>query len=148
MRTSTFQSLIVWQKGHQLVLDIYRQTKDFREDERFCLVSQMRRAAISITANIAEGYRKFGKKDKLRFFNTSQGSLSEVYNYLILSRDLQYISNEEYSRYEAQIEEVDKLLNTYCSKISKELRSNIKSVFPLFILGLFCCFSTFLTSNF
>ncbi len=91
-----FQSLIVWQKGHQLVLDIYRKTKNFPDDERFCLVSQMRRAAISITANIAEGYRKRGKKDKLRFFNISQGYLAEIYNYIILSRDLQYISEEDF----------------------------------------------------
>lgn len=138
MRVSTFQSLIVWQKGHQLILDIYRKTKSFPEDERFGLVSQMRRAAISITANIAEGYRKMGKKDKLRFFNTSQGSLSETYNYLILSRDLEYITNEEYNSFETQIEEVDRILNAYCSKISKDSKLKLLSFLPLFFLSIGC----------
>lgn len=72
MSISSFQSLIVWQKGHQLVLDIYRMTKSFPDDERFSLISQIRRSSLSITANIAEGYRKIGKKDKLRFFNISE----------------------------------------------------------------------------
>ena len=124
MKVKLFQTLIVWQKGHQLVLDIYRKTLNYPADERFCLVSQMRRAAISITANIAEGYRKRGKKDKLRFFNTSQGSLAEVYNYIILSRDLHYISEEDYVSLESIIEEVDRLMDAYCVKISQEVNKN------------------------
>lgn len=138
MRTRTFQSLIVWQKEHQLILDIYRRTRSFPEDERFRLVSQMRRAAISITANIVEGYRKMGKKDKLRFFNTSQGSLSETYNYLILSRDLEYISTEEYVQFEEQIEEVDRILNAYCSKISKDSKLKLLSFLSLFFVSIWC----------
>ncbi|RNC64676.1 four helix bundle protein [Proteiniphilum sp. X52] len=118
----SFQSLIVWQKGHQFVLDIYRITRRFPEEERFGIVSQMRRAAISITANIAEGYRKFGKKDKLRFFNISQGSLAEIYNYLILSKDLQYISRNDYDLFQVQWIELDKLIRAYCAKISKDIQ--------------------------
>ena len=118
----SFQSLIVWQKGHQFVLDIYRITRRFPEDKRFGIVSQMRRAAISITANIAEGYRKFGKKDKLRFFNISQGSLAEIYNYLILSKDLQYISRNDYDLFQVQLIELDKLIRAYCAKISKDIQ--------------------------
>lgn len=121
---SSFQSLIVWQKGHQFVLEIYRITRRFPDDERFGIVSQMRRAAISITANIAEGYRKFGKKDKLRFFNISQGSLAEIYNYLILSKDLQYISENDYGLFQVQLIELDKLLNAYCAKISKDIHTS------------------------
>lgn len=148
MRKS-FQSLIVWQKRHQLVLDIYRKTKDFPEDERFTLTSQMRRSAISITANIAEGYRKMGKKDKLRFFNTAQGSLSETYNYLILSRDLQYISGDEYTAFESKIEEVDKLLNAYCAKISKEVNIKLPNFLLLSLFGIFFTLSNLLIpSNF
>ncbi|MBK5195653.1 MAG: four helix bundle protein [Proteiniphilum sp.] len=120
-KAQSFQSLIVWQKGHQLVLDIYRITKNFPDDEKFGIVSQLRRAAISITANIAEGYRKFGKRDKLRFFNISQGSLSETENYLILSRDLHYISENDYRQFESQFTELEKLLNSYCSKISDDI---------------------------
>ena len=147
MRASTFQSLIVWQKGHQFVLDVYRKTKNFPEDERFTLVSQMRRSAISITANIAEGYRKIGKKDKLRFFNTSQGSLSETYNYLILSRDLRYITDEEFTLLENQISEVDKILNAYCSKISKDVKLNVLSFIPLFFLSLGCILQSMIVSH-
>ena len=117
MSISSFQSLIVWQKGHQLVLDIYKMTKGFPDDERFSLISQIRRSSLSITANIAEGYRKIGKKDKLRFFNISQGSLAETLNYIILSYDLGLISKPDYLQYENQIEEVNRQLNAYCSKI-------------------------------
>lgn len=133
MKVKMFQSLIVWQKGHELVLDIYRKTRSFPDDERFALVPQMRRAAISITANIAEGYRKLGKKDKLRFFNISQGSLAETYNYIILSRDLLYISEEDYLLLENKIEEVDRILESYCAKISKDVNSK----FLGFLLSLF-----------
>lgn len=129
MKVKMFQTLIVWQKGHQLVLDIYRMTMNYPAEERFCLVSQMRRAAISITANIAEGYRKRGKKDKLRFFNISQGSLAEIYNYIILSRDLKFISEEDYASLEIKIEEVDRLLESYCGKISQEVNRNFLSIF-------------------
>jgi four helix bundle protein len=123
MSISSFQSLIVWQKGHQLVLDIYRMTKSFPDDERFSLISQIRRSSLSITANIAEGYRKIGKKDKLRFFNISQGSLAETLNYIILSYDLGLISKLDYLQYENQIEEVNRLLNAYCSKILNDSTS-------------------------
>ena len=87
----------------------------------------MRRAAISITANIAEGYRKRGKKDKLSFFNISQGSLAEIYNYIILSHDLQYISEEDFIALENKVEEVDRLLESYCGKISQEVNKNFLS---------------------
>ena len=124
MKSRSFQSLLVWEKAHNFVLSLYKRTKSFPEDERFGLTSQIRRASISITANIAEGYRKISKKDKLRLFNVSQGSLSEVFNYLILVRDLNYISKEEYNIFENEIESIDKLLNAYCSKIVKELTSS------------------------
>ena len=124
MKSNTFQSLIVWEKAHIFVLSIYKRTKSFPDDERFGLTSQLRRASISITANIAEGYRKISKKDKLRFFNVSQGSLSEVFNYLILARDLNYISTDEYDKFEEELQAIDKLLNAYCSKIANELATS------------------------
>jgi four helix bundle protein len=86
----SFRDLIVWQKAHEFVLKTYHLTKQFPADERYCLVPQMRRAAISIPANVAEGFRKRGAADKNRFFNTSQGSLEECRYYLILSQDLGY----------------------------------------------------------
>jgi four helix bundle protein len=73
----SFRDLIVWQKAHEFVLRTYELTKRFPRDERYCLIPQMRRAAISIPANIAEGFKKRGLPDKNRLFNVSQGSLEE-----------------------------------------------------------------------
>ncbi|HLL90775.1 MAG TPA: four helix bundle protein [Tepidisphaeraceae bacterium] len=75
----------MWQKAHQLVLDVYAMTRRFPREEMFGLSSQMRRAAISVPANIAEGFKKSGKPDKLRFYNIAQGSLEEVRYYLLLA---------------------------------------------------------------
>ena len=71
----TFEDLIVWQKAHQFVLAVYRLTRTFPRSENYGLSSQFRRAAVSMAANIAEGFRKRGKADKLRFLNIAQGSL-------------------------------------------------------------------------
>lgn len=86
----SFRDLIAWQKVHELVLLVYRLTLGFPPDERFGLTSQIRRAAVSVAANIAEGFSKRGKADKAHFFNTAQGSLEEVHYYLILTKDLGY----------------------------------------------------------
>jgi four helix bundle protein len=86
-----FEDLLVWQKAHQLVLDVYRMTGGFPTEERFGLVSQMRRAAVSVPANIAEGFKKRSEKDKANFYNIAQGSLEELRYYLILARDLGYV---------------------------------------------------------
>jgi len=94
-KIENFQNLEVWQKAHQLVLAIYQATKSFPAEEKFGLVSQMRRAAVSIPANIAEGFKRRGQADKIRFYNTSETSLEELKYYLILSKDLGYISNIE-----------------------------------------------------
>lgn len=90
-----FTDLKVWQKSHAFVLNIYRITRDFPREERFGLTSQMQRAAVSVPANIAEGFRKKGKKDKANFFNIAQGSLDETKYYLILSRDLGYFKDSD-----------------------------------------------------
>ena len=86
----TFEDLVVWQKAHQLVLAIYKLTKDFPKEEIFGLTSQFRRAAVSVAANIAEGFKRATIPDKLRHLNVAQGSLEEVRYYLILSHDLEY----------------------------------------------------------
>jgi four helix bundle protein len=86
----SFRDLIVWQKAHEFVLKTYGLTKQFPREERFCLIPQIRRAGISIPANVAEGFRKRGPADKNRLFNTSQGSLEECRYYLILGQDLGY----------------------------------------------------------
>ena len=106
----TFEDLIVWQKAHNWVLAIYRFTDGFPSKENYGLVSQMRRAAVSVPANVAEGFKKRGPKDKLRFFNIAQGSLEESRYYLILSKDLGYGDSSPIA---LQLEEVSRLLESY-----------------------------------
>ncbi len=94
-KATRFEDLDVWKKAHKLVLNIYSITKDYPAEEKFGLISQMRRAAISIPANIAEGFKKRGIKDKTNFYNIAQGSLEELRYYLILSKDLGYYEQVE-----------------------------------------------------
>jgi len=110
----TFEDLIVWQKSHHFVLSVYRLTDKFPKTEIYGLTSQMRRAAVSIPANIAEGFKKKGRADKVRFLNIAQWSLEEVRYYLILAKDLGYIGSAALL---PQIEEVSKLLEAYLSSI-------------------------------
>jgi four helix bundle protein len=115
-KTKSFEELIVWQKAHQFVLQVYQITSKFPREEQFGLTSQLRRAAISIPANIVEGYSKKGTKDKLRMMNISQGSLSECKYYLMLAKDLRYAETNTLSE---KLEEVSKLLNGYMRSIKK-----------------------------
>ncbi|MBP7867458.1 MAG: four helix bundle protein [Acidobacteria bacterium] len=111
---ATFEDLVVWQKAHQFVLEIYRLSQAFPRSELYGLSSQMRRAAVSIAANVAEGFKKRGKSDKVRFFNIAQGSLEESRYYLILARDLQY---GDISAGKLLLEETSKLLESYSQTI-------------------------------
>ena len=112
-----FTDLLVWKKAHGFVLDIYQATKKYPEVERFALCSQFQRAAVSIPANIAEGYKKLGRADKLRFMNIAQGSLEECRYYIILSRDLSYINQQEYDCLNVKLEEISRLLNQYIKRL-------------------------------
>ncbi len=105
-----FTDLIVWQKAHQFVLDIYRLSAKFPSKEIYGLVSQIRRSAVSIPANIAEGFKKRGKADKLRYMNIAQGSLEECRYYLILSKDLEYASTDEL---QIKVDEISRILAGY-----------------------------------
>ena len=117
MATFSFENILAWQKAHDFVLTVYAITRNFPEDEKFGLTSQFRRAAVSIEANIAEGYKKLSKADKLRFLNISQGSLEECRDYIILSRDLSYANQEQFMLLCEKIEIASKLLNGYCKGI-------------------------------
>ncbi len=92
MASKTFLDLAVWREAHRFVLDVYRITESFPKHELFGLTSQLRRAAVSIPANIAEGFKRRGNAEKVRFYNISQGSIEECRYYLILSNDLGYVS--------------------------------------------------------
>jgi four helix bundle protein len=90
---NNFRDLQVWQEAHQLVLVVYRETKPFPREEIYGLVSQMRRAAVSVPANIAEGFKRMGIPEKIRFYNIAEASLEELKYFVILSTDLGYLAN-------------------------------------------------------
>ncbi|QOI97488.1 MAG: four helix bundle protein [Flammeovirgaceae bacterium] len=110
----SFRDLIVWQKAHQLVLDVYRKSSLFPKEEVYGLVSQIRRAAVSVAANIAEAFKKRSAKEKLRLLNISQGSLSETEYYLILAEDLGYGDEKSLK---ANAQEVSRILQSYMKAI-------------------------------
>ena len=114
MATQTFKQLLVWQKAHEFVLEVYKYTNSFPKTEIYALTPQFKRAAISIAANIAEGYKKKGKADKARLMNIAQGSIEECQYYLILANDLGY---GESSLLTNLPDEIGKMLHSYISKI-------------------------------
>jgi len=110
----TFQDLVVWQKAHQWVIEIYQLTEKFPNHEKFGLTSQLRRSAVSVPANIAEGFRKWSDADKNRYLNIAQGSLEESRYYLILTKDLGYGDTKSL---QDQLEEVSRLLYAYAKSV-------------------------------
>jgi len=110
----SFEDLVVWQKAHEFVLAVYRYSEVFPNNEIYGLTSQLRRAAVSIPANIAEGFKKRTRPDKAKFMNIAQGSLEESRYYLILAKDLGYGDS---SVIKDQLEEVSKLLEAYLRSI-------------------------------
>ncbi len=110
----SFQDLLLWRKAHDLVLAIYLLTADFPKQETYGLSLQMRRTAVSIPANIAEGFRRRSKPEKARFLNIAEGSLEELRYFLILTADLGYSDTAQLT---AAIEEVSRLLNAYTTAI-------------------------------
>ena len=119
----TFEDLIVWQKAHRFVLAVYQISQAFPRAEVYGLSSQFRSAAVSIAANIAEGFRKRGQANKLRFYNIAQGSMGECRYYLILTKDLEYA---DVSQATLLLEEVSKLLDAYCRSILSSLASPVR----------------------
>ena len=106
--------MIVWEKAHGLVLSVYRHSESYPKSELYGLTSQMRRAAVSVPANIAEGFKKKTLPDKARYLNIAQGSLEECRYYLILSKDLGYGDTSDLM---LQLEETSKLLEAYLSSL-------------------------------
>ncbi len=111
MTVVNFTDLLVWQKAHDLVLLVYKATKNFPEDEKFALTNQLRRAAVSITSNIAEGFGRNTSKDKVHFYSMSKGSLLEVQSQLYIAKDLGYIKFEDFNIFENQIVEIAKMIS-------------------------------------
>ena len=105
-----FTHLIAWQKNHQVVLKIYSLTRQFPKEELFGLTSQIRRAAASITANIAEGYGRYHSKDRIKFYLYARGSNTELQNHIILANDLGYISDDEFNALKVKVFEGYKII--------------------------------------
>ena len=121
-KSRSFEDLIVWQKAHLFVLRVYSVSATFPKSEVYGLISQYRRAAVSIAANIAEGYKRTGTADKLRFMNIAQASLEECRYYIILAKDLKYTTNEDSQDLRSKIEEVSKLLYSYTKAMKQNNR--------------------------
>ena len=111
IKITKFTDLYAWQEGHKLVIEIYEITKEFPKEERFCLIDQMRRAAVSITSNIAEGFSRLSYLEKIRFYSIGQGSLTEIQNQLIISKYLNYLTIQVFDGIFKQTEVVHKLIN-------------------------------------
>lgn len=110
MKVNGFEDLLVWKKAHALTLVVYQETKSFPREEQFGLVSQLRRAVVSIPANIAEGCKRRSRKDYAHFINMAHASLEECKYYLILSRDLSYFATQKAERLIADADEVGRML--------------------------------------
>lgn len=115
-----FEDLVVWQRSHSLVLAIYQLTSSFPKSEVFGLVTQMRRAAVSVAANIVEGFQRKSVSEKLRFLNISQGSLQELRYFLILVEDLKY---GDTLNLREDVAKVGRLLAAYMSGIERRMDS-------------------------
>lgn len=110
-KIQSFTDLVAWREAHKLVIAIYEVTKSFPKEEMFGLTNQLRRAAVSITSNIAEGFGKRTTREKTQFYSTSLGSLHEVQNQLLIFRDIRILSSENFDRLAAQTVTVSKLIN-------------------------------------
>ncbi|MEN9852221.1 MAG: hypothetical protein RI996_164 [Candidatus Parcubacteria bacterium] len=111
LSTSSYKDLRVWRESHSLVLSVYALSKHFPKEEYFALLTQIRRAVVPITSNIAESYGRRTYKDKAHFLQIALGSLYEVENQLLISKDLLYISELDFSLVEQKITLVSKLLH-------------------------------------
>ena len=105
-----FRTLKAWQKAYELALDIYKVSKNFPKNEQYGLSSQMRRSAVSISANIAEGYERQHRKEYIQFLMIAKGSLGELETHLLFAKDLGYVTLENYNDLESKRQEVGKIL--------------------------------------
>jgi four helix bundle protein len=120
MKMQDFRNLRVWQKAHELTLAVYKTTRPFPKEEMYGLTSQMRRAAASVPANLAEGCCRQGDTEFGRFAQIALGSVSELEYHLLLSRDLELLSNAEHERLARMVEEVKRMLISFIQTLRGE----------------------------
>ncbi|MBU1031595.1 four helix bundle protein [Patescibacteria group bacterium] len=118
-KIKSFTDLFAWQEGHKLVLTIYQIINKFPKSESYALADQMRRCVVSITSNIAEGFSRSGKKEKIQFYFISLGSITELQNQLLITRDLGYIKDAQFREIADKTVTVQKLLNGLISSIKR-----------------------------
>lgn len=118
-----FYDLEAWQKSHQLVLEVYKITKEFPKEELFGIISQLKRAASSISANIAEGFERYHYKDKVRFYYQARGSVAEVQNFLMLAKDLNYIDPKQCYNLIEKANKIRCLINGLIRSIEKNIKT-------------------------
>lgn len=114
-----FKNLEVWKVAHELVIQVYNSNIKFPSNEKYGIESQLKRAVVSVPANIAEGYKRQHDKELINFLSISQGSLSEVEYYLILIKELGYIDKDTYAQMMLKVEKVDRMLESFIYKIKK-----------------------------
>jgi four helix bundle protein len=115
-----FYDLNTWKKAHGLVLDIYNATNKFPKEELYGITSQIRRAAFSIAANVAEGFSRYHFNDKIRFYHNARGSVSETQNFLFLSKDLSFLNEKEFNKLFGLTEEINRLINGLIRSIGEQ----------------------------
>jgi four helix bundle protein len=121
-KIKSFTDLNAWKEGHKLVLSVYSLTKKFPKEEVFALSNQMRRCAVSVTSNIAEGFSRQTAKEKVQFYSIAQGSVTELQNQLIISRDVSFILQEEFSHVAALSVDVHKLISGLMKSAENRIR--------------------------
>lgn len=114
----SFRDLIVWQEAHKLTLNVYKLTKKFPKEEVFGLTNQIKRSSVSVGANIAEGFSRLSPKEKIQFYSIALGSLTETENHLLIAKDLEYISIEDFR----DMEDKTILINKLCNGLIKSIR--------------------------
>lgn len=119
-----YTKLRVWERSHRLVLDVYRMTQGFPSAERCGLTSQLRRAALSVPTNIAEGAKRQSGRDYAHFLNIAEGSLAEAEYLLLVSRDLGYLRREEANHQLAEVAEVLRMLNGLRKSVQNKTQTN------------------------
>ena len=110
-KIKSFTDLTAWGRGHELVLMVYRKTDSFPQKEQFSLTDQMRRAAVSITSNVDEGFSRQSQKEKVQFYSMAKASLTELQNQLLIARDIGYLAKEDFAKLANQSVQISKLLS-------------------------------------
>lgn len=118
----SYKELDVWQKSIDLAVGIYNLTESFPSDEKYALTNQMRRAAVSIPSNIAEGFFRDSTKDYIKFLYIARGSRAELETQILLAYRLEYINSDQYDEFQNNLETISRMLNSMISRLSAKLK--------------------------